>query len=72
MGEDTARWATEAERDLIHTHTHTRVRADEQHSGRSSDGDGEMRGRAGGGLRNLNTNDLFQGGMCKEYTRLMW
>ena len=29
-------------------------------------------GRAGGGLRILKTNDLFQGGMCKEYTVLMW
>lgn len=27
---------------------------------------------AGGELPILNTNDLFQGGMCKEYTALMW
>lgn len=31
-----------------------------------------MRGRAGGKLTILNTNDLFQGGMYKEYTVLMW
>lgn len=66
MGEDTAGWASQArQRDLIHAHTYTRRHAALRSQQRWIQGDG-------GGLRNLNTNDLFRGGMCKEYTVLMW
>lgn len=61
--EDTAGWARRPrQRGLIHTqnrHAALRPRQRWRHGG-----DGE--------LRILNTNDLFQGGMCEEYTVLMW
>lgn len=45
---------------------------DKQHSGHQClDEGGEISDRAGGGLCSLNANDVFQGGMCKEYTALM-
>lgn len=66
QSEDTAGWAGQPrQRGLIHTHTHTQKQAALRSQQR-------WRRRDGGGLRILNTNDLFQGGMCKEYTVLMW
>lgn len=62
-----AGWTSQPrQRDLIHPH------ADKQHSGHPcGDEGGEIRDWGGGGLCSLNANDVFQGGMCKEYTALM-
>lgn len=72
--------AGQAERDraasFARTHTFTRgstqATAERGGGGEGEGKGGEMSGvLAGGELHILNTNDLFQGGMCKEYTVLM-
>lgn len=66
QSEATGGWAGRPRQERPHSYTHreTQTRRPQQRW--------RWRDKDGGELHILNANDLFQGGVCKEYTVLMW